>query len=175
MKTSPVSVLIKSMLIFSFLILVIGCTHHLVPNAQRVNENRISDFTTTQRINIVNNQPSTEKVTFLSGMNTYYGNLNEWTDEAVNLLKMELQQKGAAIDPGADKVIKLSIIEAKLIQGAIRLRCDLNLRVETGDGYTNEFFVQNLSGGDHARASGGAITLALTDMLNDKNIIEYLK
>ena len=175
MKRSSIFQPISIVSFFMLLLLLMNCTHHLVPDAQRINEERVPELALNKGITIINMQTSTEEVTFLSGVDTYKGNLKEWTDEAVRLLKLELQKRGASLSPDAEKVIKLSVTEAKLVQGAIRLRCDLSLHVETADGYSADYYVENLSGGDHARASGGAITLALTEMFNDEKIINYLK
>ena len=55
------------------------------------------------------------------------------------------------------------------------VRCELTLHVETGGGYEADYSVTNNSGGGIRRASGGAITLAITDVLKDENILMYLK
>jgi hypothetical protein len=49
------------------------------------------------------------------------------------------------------------------------------MHVETGDGYSTDISVVNNAGIGINRPAGGAITLAVTELLNDKNIIQYLK
>jgi len=154
----------------------LNCTHHLVPGPQPLNATKIPDVTFDQQIRLENTQNSMETIRVgKAGLHTYNGNLNEWTEKTIKLLSNELRSRGAVISDDAEKVLRLAVIQGELVQGAFRLRGDLTLQVETGDGYKKEFFVQNLSGGNASRATGGAITLALTDMLNDQNILEYLK
>jgi hypothetical protein len=153
-----------------------GCTHHLIPHPQDVNPERVPEINIRKPVTIENIQTSNEEILIgKTGGHTFNGNLQEWTDKAVDLLTKELEKRGAAVTGNSTKILKLAIMKAKLIQGAWRLNCTLTLKVETGDGYTNEFDVTNLSAGNHSRASGGAITLAVTDLLKDEKILKYLK
>jgi hypothetical protein len=154
-----------------------GCTHHLIPHPQDVNPKRVPAINISKPVTIENIQTSNEEILIgKAGGHTFNGNLQEWTDKAVDLLKKELEKTGAvAVTGNSTKTLKLAIVKAKLIRGAWRLNCTLTLKVETGNGYTNEFEVTNLSVGNHSTASGGAITLAVTDLLKDEKILEYLK
>ena len=108
-------------------------------------------------------------------MHKYEGNLNELTEKAIELLTVELKQRGAIISDEAEKVLKLAVKKAGIERGKYRKRVFLTLQVETGEGYNIEFPAQNLSPAKPNRAMGGAITLALTDMFNDQKILEYIK
>lgn len=175
MNNSSIFRLISTVSLFVFLLLLMSCSRHLRPEMQRVNEQRVPEFSLNQEITIINMQPSTEEISIVAGMNTYKVNLKELTDEAVKLLNLELQKRGASLSPDAEKVIKLSVTEAKFIPGGFRLGYDVNLHAETGDGYGANYYVENRSGGGVARASGGAITLAITELFNDEKIIGYLE
>ena len=173
------SLILSSIAVFLVGLLSLSCTHHLVPSLQRVNSTRIPDISTNQKIKLENAQDSTEKIVFFvhGGIRKWESNLNELTEKAIELLTIELKQRGAVISDEAEKVLKLAVIKAERIDHVegYRRRARLTLQVETGDGYNKEFAVENLSPGHPDRVMGGAITLALTDMFNDQNILEYIK
>jgi len=159
------------LLLIAFLALslfCLSCTHHLVPSLQRVNSTRIPDISTNQKIRLENTQSSTETILFYS-----HGWIHE--HKVIELLRLELEQKGAILSDKAEKVLKLSVKKAGFDQGQFRKRAYLTLQVETGNGYNVEIPAQNLTPAVPDRAMGGAITLALTDMFNDQKILEYIK
>jgi hypothetical protein len=75
----------------------------------------------------------------------------------------------------AEKELKLSVTHANGYQGFAALRCIITLRVETGEGYTKEFEGNNTSPWTLYRACDGAVTKAIEAMLNDEEILKYIK
>jgi hypothetical protein len=92
-------------------------------------------------------------------------------------LKSEVQKRGGEISEDGFKVISLSVLSAHVEthSSGSGTRCTLTMHVETGDGYSTDISVVNNAGIGINRPAGGAITLAVTELLNDKNIIQYLK
>jgi hypothetical protein len=136
----------------------------------------VPELSVSQPVRLINVQTDNKEILIGKYMgHKWMGNLNEWTDVAVSLLQTELQKRDINVTEDAFKVLKLNIIQAELIWGAWAIRCILNLKVETGDGYTVELEGNNASPATLYRAVDGAVTKAITALLNDDNILNYLK
>lgn len=165
----------KKTLIFFLLMVFCGCTHHYVPREYPINPVMVPEFSVSQPVSLINVQTDNKTIRIHKYFgHKWTGNLTEWTGTAVSLLNTELQKRGISISEDASKVLKLSITQAEIIQGAWAIRCILNLKVETGDGYTADFEGNNASPATLYRAIDGAITRAVTALLNDDNILKYL-
>ena len=171
------NVLLKLSNLFILLLFIslFSCAQHIVPKPQIVDESRVLRFEVNESIIIVNNQPSKEDKSLYGGSMLIKGNWNEWTEKAVKLLKSELTKRGRTTNSPSKKMIKLAIENIELEAGAVLFSCELNLIVETGSGYKADYFVRNRTPHSLVRAGGGAITLAIIKMLNDKEIISYLQ
>lgn len=174
------SKLFRSLIVFILLILFSGCTRHYVPSQYPLKPGMVPDFSGSQAVTIVNAQTSAgkggnEELLGSIGACTWMGDLQKWTDTAVGLLKTELEKRGFNVTEGQHRELRLAITRANVYQGAFQIRCILYLKVETGDGYTNEFVGNNASGWTLYRACDGAITRAVGAMLNDDTILAYLK
>ncbi|MGA1840654.1 MAG: hypothetical protein ACMUIU_08515 [bacterium] len=166
----------KITIIFFLLVVFCGCTHHYVPREYPINPAMVPELNVSQPIRLINVQPDNKETLLGKYMgHKWMGNLTEWTDVAVSLLRTELQKRDINVTEDASKELKLNITKAELIWGAWAIRCILNLRVETGDGYTVDLEGNNASPATLYRAIDGAVTKAVTAMLNDDNILNYLK
>jgi hypothetical protein len=160
------------------LIITFGLTscakiHHL-PVAQQVDSRNIQEFNINKSFRVINNQPSKENLIlgkFYLG--SFYSSLFEFTDAAVKSLNSELSQRGMTISNDADKVLKLAVIDAQISEVGFRWKCAVSLDIETEEGYKSRYIVNNLTP-SNTRVCGGAITLAITDLLNDQQVISYL-
>ena len=168
-------------LFISFLLLIFfaSCSHPslILPVTSVVDPNRVHDFKLNLKINIVNIHPSKTNIQeFTLGFSKFGGNLYEWTDKAIELLKSELEKRGGEISKDGLKVLSLSISNAHVQTraGGSGTWCRLTLHVETGDGYSTDILIVHNAGIGVDRPVGYAITLAITDLLNDENIIHYL-
>jgi hypothetical protein len=150
-----------------------GCTHRLVVEQYPMKEGMVPNFAGPQPVNIINAQDSAEEVFIgqILVVHKYLANLQQWTDTAVKVLKSELHERNIATNIEAQKKIKLAITDVELGFAG----CTLNLKVETGDGYTRIFTGDNNSPWKLNRACGGAVTRAVAAMLNDDTILAYLK
>ena len=84
-------------------------------------------------------QPHGKEFVLLSQSGTTWkGDLGKWTDTAVNYLTLELTKRNLVVTGTAQKKLKVNITDANAIFAWV-IRCKLNLRVETGDGYVREF------------------------------------
>jgi hypothetical protein len=169
--------LIQKTVLFMVLIFLISCHHHLIPRPQDVNPERVPIIELTQTVTLENIQPSKESIRFgKTGAHIWEGNLYEWTNKTIVLLRTELEKRGCLLSSEGTATLKLSVKQAVVEQRAfVGFRCLLTLHVEAGNGYESDYSVVNNSGGVMERASGGAITLAITEVLNDEKILAYLK
>ncbi len=169
--------LLKSFFLFFFLS---GCggTYLVVPTPQAVNPNRVGDIKLNNKIKVVNIQQSKTNVPIgVLSFVDHEANLNEWTEKSIQLLKNELIKRGGEISGDGLKVLNLSVLSAHVETRSIGsgTRCNLTMRVETGDGYSKDISVVNNAGIGVERPAGGAITLAITELLNDQTILNYVK
>ncbi len=164
---------------FFLLILLTSCggTYLVVPTPQEVNPKRVGDIKLNNKINIVNIQQSKTNVPIgvLSFVN-HEANLNEWTEKSIELLKVELKKRGGEISEDGLKVLSLSVLSAHVETRSMGsgTRCNMTIHVETGDGYSTDISVVNNAGIGVDRPAGGAITLAITEILNNQAILNYL-
>lgn len=153
-----------------------ACTHYYVPNQYPVKPGMVPDFTGQKSIRIINAQETSNvQLFYLAGFHKYLGDMRLWTDTAVGLLQSELGKRNIQVTNTAAKTIKLKITHANVYQGFASFRCILALEVETSTGYKKTFEGNNTSPWTAYRACDGAVTLAVTAMLNDNEILRFIK
>jgi len=163
--------------LISFVFLM-GCTSriYVTPSPQKVNVATIEEFVIMNDITIINDQPSTELMTFgISVGRHFQGRLNEFTDAVVESLSTELKQRGLMIAENANKTIKVGVTDAEYSEVGFRYKCTILLRVTTDSEYATIIESDNFSPAHPDRVCGGAITLAIGELFNDKKFIEYLR
>jgi len=159
-----------------FLIFLLGCTHQYVPQKYPLGEGAAAGLTRVGHVEVVNGQTATGLVLIgVQGAHKWMGDLRQWTDTAVQLTRDELHKRGGQTEPGAPANLTLEITRANLYWGFASIRCILYLKATTGDGYVREFEGNNSSPWTLYRACDGAVTRAVTAMLEDPKIVEYLK
>ncbi len=103
------------------------------------------------------------------------GNLKSWTATAISLLKTEFEKKGFVVTGEADKRLNVSITpKIDMIPTAFLSRCIVFLKVTTRDGYSREYEGNNISVDSLENIFGGAVGLAIEELLNDDEILVYL-
>jgi len=166
----------RLIIIIIFLTAIFGCTHYYTPKQYPLKPGMVEKLSINQPVTIVNDQPDTEnKIIGAQGGNKWLGNLNQWTNTAVRLLKDEFEKRDITVTENSPKVLYLKINDANFYWGFFQIRCILYLTARTGDGYKNEFEGNNASGATIYRAADGAVTRAVAAMLNDHKIRTYLK
>ncbi|MDH3981815.1 MAG: hypothetical protein OES84_02815 [Kiritimatiellaceae bacterium] len=167
------------LLLSVFVLVVSGCSHTLLPSVERIGSAKIPYAAFSSSIHVVNDQPNDEEVLIgtLTGGRKYYASLHEWTALAVLALQQEVTQRGASISSDSTKVIKMRISNVSLRDGGggRRKHCAVTLQIETGDGVKKVFTGSEISGGHKSRVAGSGVTLALTEMLRDRQILNYMK
>ena len=103
-----------------------------------------------------------------------------WTEGAVELVKLVLKNQNVTLAHDADKTLKLAITAGKLKTEFAGIRCVVKFEVEAGNGYTQTYEGNHRNSSpiaEQARryAGAGAVSKAVTQLLNDKSIIQYLE
>lgn len=178
MKEERLHFVWKTLIFSLFLFAVVGCTQYYNPTETTfpINERMVPGFTGKGTITIENMQPHGKEFVLVSQSGTTWkGDLGKWTDTAVNYLTLELTKRNLVVTGTAQKKLKVSITDANAIFATWVIRCKLNLRVVTGDGYVREFEGNNTSPATLFRAADGAVMKAVVAALNDPGIVAYLE
>ena len=166
----------KLLVLLLILVGFAGCTHRISVEQYPMKEGMVTSFLGEQPVNVINAKDSAdEELLGKLGVHTYLGNLQEWTDTAVKVLETELNDRNIVTTIEAEKKIKLAITKGEVFAHFSTLQCKLDLNMETGDGNTMVFTGDNHSPWTLSRACGGAVVRAVAAMLNDPNILYYLK
>ena len=145
------------------------------PEFQSVNppERIVGDL--GSEIQIINDQnDNSEKYFSDFSIHKLNGNFYEWTEQAIDLTKQELEQRGGIVKAESEKKLYLSFSADEVELGSFRFNCKGNLSVKTNTGFESNYYVQNRTPGSVHRACGGAITLSVIELLNDTKFREFL-
>ena len=171
----------KKSLLLILLAFLVGCTHNYSVKPFPIKPDLIPDMNIKNSVHIVNAQDKgTNNVFYSKAGSKWVGDLGDWTENAAELLKFEMKKRNITISENANKVLKLTITEGKLDSEFAGIRCVVKLKVEAGNGYTQIFEGNHRNSSPFAEqaryhAGAGAVTKAVTDLLNDRKIIEYLE
>ena len=154
-----------------------GCSPRFVPQPYPMKPEMVPELSASQPVTIVNAQRRKSFKVPIGPDDNMKGNLRKWTDTAVEVLKTELKKNDIVISEDAPKVLNLAITKVYMFSESVmwNARCVLYLKVETGDGYSKEFEGNSFSLDGYRGASPLAVTKAVAAMLNDDNILGYLK
>ena len=162
--------------IFVTLLFLGGCSleiHH-TPNSSTYELDTIPEFSSVKTITLGNNQASNVVLIRTIGGHKHYGDLQIWTDTAIEITQRELTKRGMNVVTDSPKTLGLSIETVEVNPGFWVVRCDITLKVETSEGYVYTYMGDGTSQYMH-RTFDGAIMRAVAEMLRDNNIVAYLK
>ena len=172
---------LKYSVVLIVLACLVGCTHNFNVKPFPIKPDLLPKLNIQKPVQIVNAQDQGKNNIFKSGAGSkWIGDLGLWTEGAVELVKLVLNKQNVTLADAADKTLKLAITAGKLKTEFAGIRCVVKLKVEAGNGYTQSYEGNHRNSSpiaEQARryAGAGAVTKAVTDLLNDRNIIEYLE
>ncbi len=167
---------IKVILLISIIALSFGCSHYYVPSQYPVKAGTVPDYAGQKSIHIINaHKTSNVKLLAAQGIHKYLGDMQLWTDTAVGVLQSELESKNIQVTDTANKFISLKITHANAYWGFATIRCIVTLEVETSAGHKKTFEGNNTSPWTLYRACDGAVTRAIIAMLNNDEILRFIK
>ncbi len=172
--------ILKILLLFVFISLTTGCiSHHYDPTGYiLIAPETLPAVTIKNSVTLINNQPSDEEIFIYNlGAHQWYANLHLWTDEAIKALAQAIESRGGKIVENSDKVIKVSVAEAK---------ADTNMWTGSSTFYvtieyeTGNHIRKKITGSQYAHPFFSTWPLdraterAVRDLLSDKEIVNYL-
>ncbi|MDY6790546.1 MAG: hypothetical protein SWH54_04675 [Thermodesulfobacteriota bacterium] len=172
---------LKKIITFILFVLLYGCSHSYSVKPFPVKPDLVPEMNVKDSVHIINAQHQGKNTVFYSiAGSKWIGDLGEWTEKAAGLLKFELKKRNINVTEDAHKILKLTITAGKLNSEFSGIRCIVMLKVEVADGYTQEYEGNHINHSPFAQqaryhAGAGAITKAVTALLNDKKIISYLE
>jgi len=106
-----------------------------------------------------------------------YADFYEYTESSISTAKNILERQNIKVNNSADKILELSIYDAKSERGMWAFQVTTTLRVKTANGLKKEYVGVQKHGSGYGTTSAIEKTLAkcVTQMLNDKDIIRYLE
>lgn len=174
--------LILKVAYFSFVLAVVsGCAaipHEYSPTIYALEDHRITtiDSKYIDAVEIINAQDDQARFQLGElGRHEYWGNLNLLTQTMVQTCETELLQRGVTVQDGADKSLSFSVDAASVDRGMWVVRGVWDVTVTTGSGLTKRYHVENPTPNTIPRAHNGAAALAVVEVLQDLDIIDYLK
>ena len=105
----------------------------------------------------------------------------KWTESTLTFVTEQLEQRGGAVVEDSPLQLNLEVIKVKRIVAQLLLAplampegCEVAVRVETGNGYVQEYASQQ---GAYfwQKACDKAVTQAVVDLFNDQKIRRYLE
>jgi len=105
------------------------------------------------------------------------GDLYEFTESSIGAAKNIFERQGIEVTSSANKILELSVYDAKVKQGMVMFEVKATLRVRTGDGLIKEYVGVKKFGNAYATSPAveRALAQCVMQMLNDKDILEYLE
>ena len=160
-------------------IVLSACATPVIPRPTSLDANPQADFTTNARIYLMNGHSTDDTVTLVKydTGETFVADRKFWTSVAIDVLSNELRNTGAVLcEDQYSKLLILTIPGANMPVLPFTFKVRINLRVETGDGYINNYHVEHVGHGLYPdRTADIAIAKAVKALLSDRNIKAYLR
>lgn len=109
------------------------------------------------------------------GAHEYYGSLGQLSRAVASQLAIELSKRGIEVEDNAPKSIRINLSNARLERGLFRIRAHFDIDIEAGNGYSREFAISQSTALTVPRAYNAAVARAVTEILNDRKVIFYLR
>ncbi|MDY6970561.1 MAG: hypothetical protein SVR08_18185 [Spirochaetota bacterium] len=167
--------------LFSVIVVFSSCIHNVKPDPEILEVKSIPPLKAINtEVVIINDQQKVKEdhLFFSAGAHSWTGNLHQYTDKAIAVLKDALQKRNIKVKPDAEKKLKLSILKAETdCHFILKYESNLIMKVETGNGIAVEIKAhQNTtSQWEITWANEQAIRYAVIDILKNDKIIGYLK
>lgn len=167
----------KSLIIFTLFAAIVGCASTYVPKPGSIDPGWISEIRGHTAVTLINAQPSSDIIQIGSaGMGrSLEGDLQQWTDKAIELTSKIFKKKGVGVVDDSPKVLKLSVTGAHFVSaaGGWGFECTVNLRVETGE-HKGFDFVGQRKDWKYVGSCNKAFTEVVSAMLSDASIQRYI-
>lgn len=147
---------------------------HSNPETFKPNYQPLPVLESKQQIRLDNAYSSEEVVDVTADGPNWIGDLQQFTDTAIVILKEEFQKSNIIVLPVSETKMTLRIYNVNFVMGAWMVRCTLWLEIVMPDGKIVAVQGINSSPAGAFRAVDGAIIHAVENMLQDNRFVEYL-
>jgi hypothetical protein len=164
-------------IILMTLLALSGCTYYYTPDPDEITLDVIVEFESSALVSLVNSQQSTDKLVYYESMGGgFYTDLRSTTETVIAILERELSQRGMTVNPTnrKTKTLELSVTKVEATPDWYDIPAGVVIHVETLSGYSNDY-VGTFRGSNLYKGFNGALMMAVTQILNDPNIIKYLE
>lgn len=169
-----VRVLILLILLFA----VNGCAHTWSPKqVPDISLESVAPFSEQYSVSLVNNQPNTTPQIFAGVMgHTHYANYNEWTQFYVEAFAKELEKRGVKVGSDSPNIIKIALSNFVFIQGFAKVRVNMMVKLESGDGKWQKVYEEtDTSGWNMGRAFGSVIYHSIEKLMRDQEVLRMMR
>jgi hypothetical protein len=126
------------------------------------------------RVKLLNDQPDDAQIVLMGFESaTVTGTLRQLTDAIASHLAFELRNRNAVVSAEAPKLLRIKVEGVQPRQSWV-LRTKGTVRVETGQGYVRTIEIDTGTGGSADRLYNGFVQVAVTEILKDAKIADYL-
>ena len=166
------------------LLSISACTKHIQPPLFDIETTNLKQFHGKLPVAVIVPQ-NADKNYFIDladprksfGADKIYVDLNLMYKNAKELIEKQLSDHNVVVSQSAEKQLRFTITDIKWdiwgmghVTGAI-----LDFDIETGDGYSKQYKVQDQSGINVERAVGGTVSRAVEKIFQDDRVIEYIE
>lgn len=160
--------------VFILSVTITGCAHKIQPSTDKYEIGPITEFTAPADISVINTQTdNVDHIHFSAGGSTFSGNMQSWTETAIEITKQELIAREARILNMAQRKLELSIVAIEL-EYKSKFAYTTKLKVKTGSAYVCTYIGVHASRHAAGWVAGGAVMQAVTAMFRDPVIINYI-
>ena len=166
--------LLGGFMVLGALLFSAGCAHTYVPKESEYKTDTIPVYKVGSLVEFKNGQPNTEKILYAENMgHDFFANLHDWTDKAIAITDRELAERGSKTAKKSGHTLTLRVSTVEVTTGGWGFRGKLTLDAVTGSGLAKSFKGEAPAANLY-NASSGALAAAVTTMLSDPQIIQYL-
>jgi hypothetical protein len=163
--------------------LLTGCVHKIIPEKFSTNAELMKTFSGGAPIQVVVPQ-NAEKAFVIENLNIILGtratfviDLNVLYKNADELIKEVLINNKVIVSTNSPKYLKFFVNKIQFENTGLGWVTDgyLDFTIETSDGYTQQYRVENRSGPTVHRAVGGAVSRAVEKIFQDPKVLEFIE
>ncbi len=124
---------------------------------------------------LINAQPEDSEVLLgAKGVNEYFGTLKDLTETVVINTSRELAKRQISTAANAPTLLNIRVTSAASESSLLDVEARLEIEVVAGSGMMRRIKVTNKTPGSVLRAYNGAVSLAVIEILSDREILGYL-
>ena len=135
------------------------------------------DSTNTGSIEIKSGDNDTKKI-LLGHINMnahyWYGSLQLLADSIVTQLSGELIKRNYTLGANSKKTVEVKVDSYSLEPGMWRYAYNIDFEITLGNGIVRKFHVKNSSPASPVRGINGAVALAVIEIMNSRDFIDYI-